>query len=72
MRLLSSADLEYVSQKIHVVIDTSSDPTLSDLHIGTYQVVSVPQTEKVINTFRKMEKLQKSGIAIVNAYDRPD
>jgi hypothetical protein len=50
------------------VLDTSSDPSLADLKIGTYAVVSVPQTEKVINTFRKMEKLQKSGLAIVDAY----
>jgi len=58
--------INYLSVKIPILIDSSDDPSIAELGIGTSPVVSVKQTEKVINTFRKMEKLQKSGIAIVD------
>jgi CBS-domain-containing membrane protein len=58
--------IKYLSQRSDVTFDTSADPTIGDLNIGTSPVLSVKTTESVINTFRKMEKRQKSGIAIVD------
>jgi len=62
--------IKYLHQKVHVVIDSSQDPTVGDLGIGSSPVLSVTQSEKVINTFRKMEKQQKSGIAILDQMGR--
>jgi len=62
--------IKYLSQKISITIDTSSDATIGELKIATYPVLSVKKTESVINTFRKMEKQQKSGIAIVDEEGR--
>jgi CBS domain-containing protein len=58
--------IKYLSQKVDVTFDTSNDPTIGELKIGTSPVLSVNTTESVINTFRKMEQRQKSGIAIVD------
>jgi len=49
-----------------IVNETKSGHTIKQLGLGTSPVLSVKKTESVINTFRKMEKQQKSGIAIVD------
>jgi len=61
-----SSIVKYLSQKISIGVDNSSDPTIGELGIATHPVLSVNKSESVINTFRKMENRQKTGIAIVD------
>jgi predicted transcriptional regulator len=58
--------IKYLSQRSDVTLDSSDDPSIGDLKIGSSPVLTVKTTESVINTFRKMEQRQKSGIAIVD------
>jgi hypothetical protein len=62
---------QFLSQKINYLTlsYSSSDPSLSELQIGSSPVLSVLKSESVINTFRRMEKKQKSGLAIVDEYE---
>jgi len=46
--------------------DTSHDPVLQDLTIGTSPVLSLSWKDTVINTFRLMDNKQRSGIALVD------
>eukprot|EP01128_Nolandella_sp_AFSM9_P009153 TRINITY_DN5789_c0_g1_i1.p1 TRINITY_DN5789_c0_g1~~TRINITY_DN5789_c0_g1_i1.p1 ORF type:complete len:354 (-),score=90.60 TRINITY_DN5789_c0_g1_i1:175-1236(-) len=47
------------------VTSSDSDPTIADLSIGTAPVLSVGKGVSVIDTFRTMDKKQRSGIALV-------
>jgi len=62
--------IKFLSTKIYSSMDNSSDLTVGELGVGTSPVLSVKQTESVINTFRKMEKKQRSGIALVDENGR--
>lgn len=64
--------IKFLSQKINYLTlsYSSSDPSLSELQIGSSPVLSVQKSVSVINTFRKMEKKQKSGLAIVDEEGR--
>jgi len=62
--------IKFLSSKIQIFLDNSNDPTIEELGVGTSPVLSVKKSESVINTFRKMEKQQKSGIALVDEEGR--
>eukprot|EP01126_Amoeba_proteus_P035088 TRINITY_DN3526_c0_g4_i4.p1 TRINITY_DN3526_c0_g4~~TRINITY_DN3526_c0_g4_i4.p1 ORF type:complete len:224 (+),score=27.21 TRINITY_DN3526_c0_g4_i4:386-1057(+) len=53
-----------------LIFDHSDDLTIAGLNIGTKPVLQVTKDTSVIETFRKMDKKQRSGIAIVDSAGR--
>jgi len=50
--------------------DHSHDPVLANLKVGTAPVLTISNTESVINTFRLMDNKKRSGIALVDSENR--
>eukprot|EP01126_Amoeba_proteus_P008334 TRINITY_DN1307_c0_g1_i5.p1 TRINITY_DN1307_c0_g1~~TRINITY_DN1307_c0_g1_i5.p1 ORF type:complete len:159 (-),score=17.16 TRINITY_DN1307_c0_g1_i5:142-618(-) len=49
-----------------IIFDHSADLTIAGLNVGTKTVLQVTKETSVIETLRKMDKNQRSGIAIVD------
>jgi len=68
IRIISQSNiLQAITKHVDgVTFDLSSDLSLGELNLGTKNVLSVSRNATVIDTFREMDRKQRSGIALIN------